>query len=65
MPSQSFRRITRFDVDVVHDLANVRHHLSGKLQLAETQRAAATLAAAPAQKKPTICQSASRPRHPA
>src|SRR6266850_2005318 len=40
-----------FDVDVVHNLAHVRHHLPGKLELAEAERPAAALAAAPAQKE--------------
>ncbi len=48
-PSTSFERITRFDVDVVHNLADVRQHLAGELQLAQPQRPAASLAADPAE----------------
>src|SRR5438552_9385138 len=40
-----------FYVDVVHNLADVRHDLSGKLQFAKAQRPAAALAAGPAEKK--------------
>src|ERR1043165_6015306 len=40
------------DVDVVHNLAHIRHHLAAKLQIAEPERPAAALAAGPAQKKP-------------
>src|SRR5689334_18920336 len=37
------------DVDVVHDLADVRQNLAGKLQFAEAERAAAPFATAPSQ----------------
>src|SRR5579862_6997062 len=36
------------DVNVVHNLSHVRHHLAGELQLAEAKRPAAALAAGPA-----------------
>src|SRR6266700_148849 len=35
------------DIDVVHNLANVRHHLPGKFKLAQPERAAAAFAADP------------------
>src|ERR1700730_2326031 len=38
-----------FDVDVVHNLANVRQHLTGKFELAEPERPAAAFAADPPQ----------------
>src|SRR5262245_58340450 len=37
------------DVDVVHDLPDIRQHLAGKLQLAEPQGPAPTLAPDPAE----------------
>src|ERR1700680_5149623 len=40
-----------FDVDVVHNLAHIGHHLPGKLQFAEAERPAAPLAAGPAEVK--------------
>src|SRR4051794_17318594 len=40
------------DVDVINNLANARQPLAGKLQFAETQGAAAPLAAAPGQEEP-------------
>src|SRR6476661_5867427 len=39
------------DVDVVHNLADVREHLAGKLELAEPQGPAPALAPAPAEIK--------------
>src|SRR5882757_3820282 len=39
------------DVEIVHDLADVRQHLTGQLQFPEAQRPARPLAAAPDQKK--------------
>src|SRR6201995_1551666 len=39
------------DVDIVHNLAHVRHHLAGELQVTEAQRTATALAAGPAEEK--------------
>src|SRR5260370_4763020 len=38
-------------MDVVHNLEDVGHHLTGELQLTEAQRTAASLAAGPAEIK--------------
>src|SRR6201993_4010586 len=39
------------DVDIVHNLANVRHHLAGELEVPETERRPAALPAGPAEEK--------------
>src|ERR1700744_5098799 len=39
------------DIDVVHNLAYIRQHLTGKLQFAQSKRAAAAFAADPAEIK--------------
>src|ERR1700751_2504969 len=39
------------DVDIIHNLAHVRHHLAGELEIAESQRTAAALATGPAEEK--------------
>src|SRR6185437_14887704 len=48
-PQHQLRSHHALDVDVVHNLADVRQHLAGELQLAEPERPAAPFAAAPAE----------------
>src|SRR5262249_603051 len=52
------------EVDAVDDLLHRRQHLAGELQFSEAECAALAGRAQPAEEEPTICHSASRPRHP-